>query len=73
MKSNGRMLIELTPNNKSVYIELDKESCEFLIEELKNMLDKKEKFIEYDSETGYDCEILQKGSLGFIIHMSDKP
>ena len=56
----------MTPNKKSVQIEVDKKGCEFLIEELTDLLNNNKNIVEYDSDTGYNCGILTKESLGVI-------
>ena len=68
----GRIFINLTPNKKSVQIEVDKKGCEFLIEELTDLLNNNKNIVEYDSDTGYNCGILTKESLGIIINWREK-
>lgn len=61
----GRIAISLSRDKKMVQIELDYESCTFLIEELNDILHGG--IIEYDSDSGYSCGLLKKNSLGIIV------
>lgn len=69
--NEGRILITLTPNQKSIQIDLDEIGCEFLIEELTNLLQKTKNIIDYDANTGYACGLMTKNSLGIIITRRD--
>lgn len=67
----GRIDLELTPDKKAVYIELDEESCKFLMQELNRLYNDKEEIIEYEARTGFAIGVLTENSLGFILRRRD--
>lgn len=70
--NDGRINIEYLDKN-TVQIELDDESCKFLIEVLTEFLnDPKMHHVNYDSDTGYSCGFMAKKSLGLIINHRGK-
>lgn len=68
----GRINIEYLEMKKTVRLELDIEACKFLISELQEMLSEENSFVDYDPETGYDCGVLSKNSLGLMIEVREK-
>lgn len=69
-KDEGIISISKTDNN-SIQIALNKEGCEFLKNALDDLIKNKTYVFDYDNETGYDCGILSKNSLGIIIVRKD--
>lgn len=69
---NGRLKIECI-NNKTIQIELDNSSIDFLVEtllELKN--EPGVHHFNFDSDTGYSCGFMTKDSLNLILNNRDK-
>lgn len=65
---DGRIKIQLTgKRNEYVYFELDEIGCQFLMDELSELLNHKKQCVECDPSTGYDRGILTEDSLGFVI------
>lgn len=69
--NEGRINIQFLEKKKTIYLELDKIGCEFLINELTDLLNGEGDFVDYDPSTGYDCGLLTKDSLGLMIVRKD--
>ena len=65
--SQGLINVQILQKGDSVSIDLDKDACQFLIDELNKMLKDKTYTFEYDSGTGKDCKILTNDSKGLFI------
>lgn len=58
INNKGLIDVQILQKESSVSIDLDKEACQFLIDELTKLLQDQNYTIEYDSGTGRDCKIL---------------
>ena len=68
----GRLCINVIYKKNTVHIEMDKEACKFLIAELTEFLNEPGTgFVDYDPDTGYDCGVLTKNSLGLMLSLRD--